>query len=387
MESARPTTERSNSLARTGFVWHERYAWHNTGRQAGTFFADASGWLEPNLPHRENADGKRRIVHLLEATGLLDQLQRIPPRLATEGEITRLHDPVYVSRIREQSEAWGGDGGDGDTPFGRGSYEVALLAVGGVMAAVDAVLDGQITNAYALVRPPGHHAVADMGMGYCLFGNIALAARHAQVVRGLRRLAIVDWDVHHGNGTQDFFYDDPTVLTISLHQDNNFPLDSGAVTSNGAGAGAGANINVPLPPGSGRGAYNAAFERVVVPALDRFEPELILVASGFDASAMDPLGRMALPSGAYKGLTRYVLDAADRHCDGRLVLAHEGGYAEELVPFCGLAVLEELSGIQTDCQDTIIQAFGEAWGYQELQDHQAAAIERAAALVERVPRA
>jgi acetoin utilization deacetylase AcuC-like enzyme len=372
-------------MPRTGFVWHERYAWHNTGRQAGPFFSDANGWLEPDIRHSESTDSKRRIVNLLEVSGMLNQLKRIPPRLATEQEVTALHDARYVSRIREQSAAFGGDGGYGNTPFGRGSYEVALLAAGGVMSAVDAVLDGQVSNAYALVRPPGHHAIADSGMGFCLFGNIAIAIRHAQRVRKVQRVAVVDWDVHHGNGTEAFFYQDPSVLTISLHQDNNYPVNSGAVTDNGAGAGAGANINVPLPPGSGKGAYYTAFERVVIPALDRFRPELILVASGFDASAMDPLGRMMLTVDAYRTLTRHLLDVANRHCGGQLILAHEGGYAVELVPFCCLAVLEELSGIQIDCREAQVQDFAEAWAYQELQAHQAAAINRAAALVERVP--
>jgi acetoin utilization deacetylase AcuC-like enzyme len=372
-------------MSRTGFVWHQRYAWHNTGRQAGPFLADANGWLEPDMRHSENSDSKKRIANLLEVSGLLDRLERITPRMATEKEVTALHDPLYVRRIREASAAFGGDGGDGNTPFGRGSYEVALLAVGGVMSTVDAVLDERVTNAYALVRPPGHHAIADTGMGFCLFGNIALAAHHARAVRGLRRIAIVDWDVHHGNGTESFFYDDPNVLTISIHQDNNYPLNSGAVADNGHGDGLGANINIPLPPGSGKGAYFAAFERVVIPALDHFKPNLILVANGFDASAMDSLGCMMLTTDAYRTLTRYILDAASRHCQDKLVMAHEGGYATELVPFCGLAVLEEMSGFNTECSEPLIQDFAEQWAYQELQAHQSAAIDRAAALVELVP--
>ena len=373
-------------MTRTGFVFHERYLWHDTGRQAGPFIADASGWLEPDVRHRENADGKRRIRSLLAVSGLLDQLVRLDPRPATEDELCRFHDPAYVARIRAESEATGGDGGDGATPFGRGSYEVALLSAGGVIAAVDAVLDGTVDNAFALVRPPGHHALRDMGMGFCLFGNAAIAAHHARQARGLARVAIVDWDVHHGNGTQSAFYDDPTVLTISLHQDNNFPPHSGPVEDNGEGAGEGYNLNVPLPPGSGTGAYAHAFREVVLPALDAFRPELVIVASGLDANAMDPLGRMMLTPRAYGELTQLLLDAAARLCAGRLVVEHEGGYSEELVPFCALAVVEALSGIDTDCRDTVLQLCPEGFAYQDLQSHQEAAVARAAELVGRIRR-
>ncbi len=368
----------------TGFVFHERYLWHNTGRQAGPFGADAAGWLEPDVRHAENADGKRRIRSLLEVSGLLAQLTAIEPRPATEEEICRIHDSAYVERIRTESAAWGGDGGDGATPFGRGSYEVAQLSAGGVLAAVDAVLAGEVANAFALVRPPGHHALRDMGMGFCLFGNVAIAARHAQIAHGIERVAILDWDVHHGNGTQAAFYDDPSVLTISLHQDSCFPPGSGPVEETGEGAGEGYNLNVPLPPGSGNGAYRHAFEQVVVPALEAFEPELVIVASGLDANAMDPLGRMMLTAAAYGELTRTVLDAAGRLCAGRVVIAHEGGYSPELVPFCALHIVEALSGIETEVRDTVLQLFPEGFAYQDLQPHQEAAIARAAANLERL---
>ena len=191
--------------------------------------------------------------------------------------------------------------------------------------------------------------------------------------------------MHHGNGTQAAFYEDPRVLTLSLHQDGNFPPGSGPVEENGAGAGAGTNLNVPLPPGCGVGAYEHAFATVVAPALDAFAPELIVVASGLDASAMDPLGRMMLTSRAYGDLARGVLAAAERSCAGRVVVEHEGGYSEELVPFCALAIVEALSGIETDCRDTILQVFPEGFACQDLQPHQAEAIARAAALVANVP--
>ena len=223
-----------------------------------------------------------------------------------------------------------------------------------------------------------------MGMGFCLFGNAAIAVHHALAARGLERVAIVDWDVHHGNGTQAIFYDDPSVLTISLHQDSCFPPGSGPVEENGAGAGEGYNINVPLPPGTGNGGYLHAFEQVVLPALEAFRPQLIIVASGLDASAMDPLGRMMLTPRGYGQLTQQLLDAAGRLCEGRLVVEHEGGYAEELVPFCALAIVEKLSGIVTEAQNTILQMFPEGFAYHELQAHQEAAVARSAALLDRL---
>ncbi|MGA0122496.1 MAG: class II histone deacetylase [Gaiellales bacterium] len=372
----------------TGFLWHERYAWHNTGRGTGPYHADASAWNEPDVRHSENADGKRRFRNLLDVTGLLDQLVVLTPRPATVEEVCRFHTPDYVERIAAMSAMHGGDAdmnvGEG-VPFGRGSYEVALLAAGGTITVCDAIMDGTIHNGYALTRPPGHHALADSGMGFCIFGNAAIAAHHLLAARGLSRVAIVDWDVHHGNGTQAAFYDDPRVLTISLHQDNNFPPESGLLEETGAGDGVGTSLNVPLPPGSGNGAYEEAFRRVVVPALERFQPEFIIIASGFDASAWDPLGRQMVTPRGYGRLTRQMLDAAAAICGGRLALTHEGGYSETLVPFCGLAVMEELSGIETDARGSMLYETGDAMGYQDLQSHQAAVIDAAAALVPGIP--
>ena len=370
---------------KTGFLWHERYAWHDTGRGTGPYHSDAAGWNEPDVRHSENADSKRRIRNILDVSGLLDHLIELKPRAATVEEICRFHTREYVERIARDSAAFGGDAGGDGVPFGRGSYEIALLAAGGLITLVDAVLDGFVDNGYALVRPPGHHALADTGMGFCIFGNAAIAAHHLLAARGLQRVAIVDWDVHHGNGTQAAFYDDPRVLTISLHQDNNFPPDSGLVEENGEGAGLGTAINIPLPPGSGNGAYEEAFTRVVVPALQRFQPELIIVASGFDASAWDPLGRMMLTPRGYGRLTRIMMDAAAEICGGRLALSHEGGYSVPLVPFCGLAVMEELSGIATDVRGSMMYETAETMGQQQLQPHQSLMIDAAAALVEGVP--
>ena len=359
----------------TGFLWHELYAWHDTG--TGAWVMPAGLTVQP-LGHIESADGKRRIRNLVEVSGLIDQLVQLKPRPATEDEILRLHTREYVERIKKLSSEAGGEAGE-ETPFGRGSYEIALLAAGGCITAVDAVLDSRVDNAYALVRPPGHHAERDRGRGFCIFGNIALAAMHARQARGLSRVAIVDWDVHHGNGTEHAFYSDPSVLTLSIHQDNNYPPASGAITDTGEGAGRGYNINVPLPPGSGVGAYIATFERVVAPALTAFRPELILIASGLDASAMDPLASMMMTSDGYRALTRTVLAVARDVCGGRLVACHEGGYSPAYVPYCGLAIIEELAGIRTGLDDPLLGLLA-GFGGQEIQPHQEVVVEQAAKL-------
>ena len=361
----------------TGWVFHELYLWHNTGSYAGVFPPGLT--IEPD-EHAENPRTKRRLRNLLEVAGLLERLQPIKPRPATEAELGRFHTADYIVRIKAESALLhGGDAGI-LTPFGQGSFEIACLAAGGTIAAVDAVIKGEVRNAYALVRPPGHHAERDRGLGFCLFGNVAVAALHARATHRLGRIATVDWDVHHGNGTQQAFYEDPAVLTMSIHQDRLFPLTTGGVEENGAGPGAGYNLNIPLPPGSGTGAYLAAFERVVLPALRKFKPELILVPSGFDGGGTDPLGRMMMTSGLYRRLAELLIEAADELCGGRLVLSHEGGYSASHVPYCGLAVLEALSGIATGVEDPWLKIM-DRWGQQELQPHQEAAVARAAALL------
>ena len=363
----------------TGLVWHELMMWHDTGTAA--WVVPPGLTVEP-FRHIESVDGKRRIRNLLEVSGLIDHLVHLKPRMATQDEILRLHTPEYVTRIQRMSSESGGDAGE-LTPFGPGSYEIALLAAGGCMTAVDAVLDGRVDNAYALVRPPGHHAERDQGRGFCIFANTALAALHAREARGLSRVAVVDWDVHHGNGTEHAFYTDPNVLTISIHQDNNFPPSSGSIENTGAGAGEGYNINIPLPAGSGVGAYTATFDQVVAPALRAFRPELILIASGLDASAMDPLASMMMTSDGYRELTRTMLALARVLCGGRLVACHEGGYSPAYVPYCGLAIMEELAGVRTAVEDPLLPLLA-GFGGQGIQPHQEAVIRQAAALANRV---
>ena len=360
----------------TGFVFHELYLWHNTGNAAMYF--PSSLTIQPG-EHAENPETKRRMKNLLEVSGLTDHLAILKPRPATDDELARFHTRGHIEKIRAMSAAGGGDASE-LTPFGAGSFEIAKLAAGGAIVALEAVLRGDVTNAYALIRPPGHHALTDLGMGFCLFGNAPIAIQHGRAVHGLGRVAVVDWDVHHGNGTQAAFYDDPETLTISLHADNLFPANSGTLAERGTGAGFGYNLNVPLPPGSGDGAYLDAVKRVVLPALRRFKPDLIVVACGFDASAADPLGRMMVTSDGYRQLTALLMAQAEELCGGRIMMTHEGGYSAHYVPYCGLAVLEQLSGVPTGVVDPFLTQF-QGFGQQGLQPHQSTAIDAAAALV------
>lgn len=364
----------------TGIVLAEEYLWHNTG----------SGWILPSdgtvlqpYEHPENPETKRRIINLWERSGLLAKLTRISPNAASLDDVRRVHPQSYIDQVATLSAGGGGDAGL-FTPFGLGGYEIALMSAGGCITGADAVLDGEVDNAYAMVRPPGHHAVPESGMGFCIFNNAAIAVKHLQQNRGVGRVAMVDWDVHHGNGQQTVFYEDPSVLTISLHQDNCFPPDSGHLADVGSGAGTGANLNVPLPPGSGHGAYLAAYEQVVLPALARFEPDFIVAPSGFDGSNFDPLGRMMAYSETFRSMAAMLMGAASELCGGKVLFTHEGGYAAAYVPFIGLAVLEEISGIRTDIDDPYLFICAGAGG-QDLQPHQAAVIDAAAALIADIP--
>jgi acetoin utilization deacetylase AcuC-like enzyme len=358
----------------TGWLWHERFGWHDTGNAAGYLKGE---FLQP-LRHLESPESKTRFASLVEVSGISRSLKRLDCIPASDDDILRVHTPGHLDRMKRQSaDIRGGDMGDGTSLFAFGGFDLACLAAGGTMAAVRAVVEGEVDNAYALVRPPGHHARPEKGMGFCMFSNVAVAIAYARATLGIDRVAVVDWDVHHGNGTEACFESDPNVLTVSLHQDGNFPTDTGKASDRGIGAGIGSAINLPLPAGSGEGAYVYAFDRIVMPAVSRFKPELIIVSSGFDASNADPLGRMLLTSGSYAKLTRKVMELATSECGGRLVMSHEGGYSPFYVPFCGLAVLETLAGVKTGVQDPYLQ-FWEALPGQALQQHQKALVGKVA---------
>ncbi len=366
----------------TGWLWEERYAWHDAGNWNDFKATPPNAYVQPEEAF-ENPETKRRFRNLLDVTGVLDGLVPLRARPASDEEILRVHTPEHLAGVRALG-ATGGDAGDG-AAMGRWGDEIAALAAGGSIVAADAVLDGSVDNAYALVRPPGHHAEPGRSMGFCVFSNIGIAIRHAQAVRGVGRVAVVDWDVHHGNGTETIFLSDPSVLAISLHQDEHYPPGRGRVDVVGEGAARGANLNIPLPPGSGISAYGYAFERVVVPALRAFRPELIIVASGFDASAYDPLGRMNLGADDFRALTAALMEVAAEVCGGRLLMSHEGGYSSFYVPYCGLAVIEQMSGQRSDTDFAAVGPDGHREGPRPLEEHERAAVERAAANVELVP--
>jgi acetoin utilization deacetylase AcuC-like enzyme len=335
----------------TAFFTDERCFWHGGGNYAFTLpVGDLVQPLPAGLP--ENPETKRRLRNLIEVTGLARDLRLSSADPATDADLARVHPAAYLSAFKALSDAGGGELGL-RTPFGRGGYEIAALSAGLATAALHAVLTGEVRNAYALSRPPGHHCTADFPNGFCLLNNIAVAIRAAQAQGLTRRVAVVDWDVHHGNGTEAIFWDDPAVLTISLHQERNYPLDTGGVEAMGGPLAPMSNLNLPLPPGCGHLAYLHAMERVVLPALARFRPEVIVVACGFDAAAVDPLGRMLCTAETFRQMTRLLLQAAQTLCGGKLVLVHEGGYSEVYVPFCGHAVLEELSGSPSTALDPL----------------------------------
>jgi len=332
----------SSSKRKTGFVCHELYMWHNTGNYAGPM--PYGNPVQPDT-HAENPETKRRLRNLLEVAGLTRQLHTIDPREATEEEILRFHTPEHLARLKALSDGIGGDAGV-FTPMGRGSYEIALLSAGGVLAALEAVLEGEVDNAYALVRPPGHHALADEGMGFCLFGNAALGGFHAFEKYGLERIAIVDWDVHHGNGTQHSFEEDDSIFYFSTHQYPFYP-GTGSFEEAGKGKGKGFTLNVPLSTGYGDGEYLEIFEQILKPAALKFKPELILVSAGFDIYMDDPLGGMRVTPEGFAGLTRSMLDISSQCCDGKLVLTLEGGYNLQGLRDSVKEVLKEMAGLAT----------------------------------------
>lgn len=260
----------------------------------------------------------------LEQAGLLNRLTPISAEPATLADLTRVHTPALVQQVRQLSQRGGGLI-DSDTVVGPKSYEAALLAAGGAIAAVRAVLKGEVDSAFALVRPPGHHATRAQAMGFCLFNNIAAAASWALNEGQVSRLAIVDFDVHHGNGTADILGADPRVLFVSLHQYPFYP-GTGHWREMGSGAAQGTMLNIPLPPQTGDNGYNRAMDTLVIPALHRFKPEVILASAGYDAHWSDPLAWMLLTITGYRRLVDSLVRAADALCGGRLALCLEGGY-------------------------------------------------------------
>jgi acetoin utilization deacetylase AcuC-like enzyme len=293
-------------------------------------------------PHPETADRLRAITHLLTATGLAARCTPGDYAPLAEDAVAQVHAPAMVARAKEVARRGGGML-DADTVVCPKSYMVALAAAGACAAAVDAVLAGKDSTALCLVRPPGHHATITHSMGFCLFNNIALAAYHARRAHGLNRVLIVDWDVHHGNGTQDIFYEEPGVQFLSVHRyGHGFYPGTGAADETGRGNGLGFTMNVPLRFGIPRREYFDHFARALERAADKIKPELVLVSAGFDAHVRDPIGSLGLDTDDFATLTRHVLEVAQVHAQGRLVSCLEGGYHLDALAESVQAHLEEL---------------------------------------------
>jgi len=358
---------------RTGLVWHETFMWHQQGKFSGLMPA-----IYPVQPghHYETPESKRRIKNLFDASGLTRKLAHIEPRLATDAELQRVHKADYLAQLARDNELPEASAGF-DAPFSRGSFDFARLAAGGAIEAVDQILKGDLDNAYLLARPVGHHAESGIGKGFCLVNNASIAAAHA-LASGLERVAFVDVDVHHGNGAEEIFWRDPRVLTISVHQDRWFPPDTGDVSAVGEGPGKGFNLNIPLPAGCGFGAYKAAVDEVIVPALEIYRPQMLFVPFGFDAGAQDPLGRMILGSNHFRYIASELRAASQRHCGGKMLVTHEGGYNEATTPFMALAMIEAVSGIDSGVTDPY-GAIMDGMPGHEILPHQRAAVDAARA--------
>jgi acetoin utilization deacetylase AcuC-like enzyme len=296
-----------SAAPRVGFVYHPACLEHNNGPS------------HPERPQRISAVHQR-----VTASGLLDRLVQVPPEPCPVERLEQVHERSYVAALREacrQAPTWL----DPDTGVSAGSWDAALLSAGGAVAACDAVMSGKVGAAFVATRPPGHHAEAGQAMGFCLLNNVAVAARYLQDTHGIGRVAIIDWDVHHGNGTQHLFEENGDIFYFSVHQFPFYP-GTGDRRERGRGKGTGSTLNVPLPAGCGDDEYRKVFREILRPAIDEFRPEGILISAGFDAHRDDPLAGMRVTEDGYVDLTRIVQSIADEHCGGRLVSLLEGGY-------------------------------------------------------------
>ncbi|MFC2001410.1 histone deacetylase [Chloroflexota bacterium] len=321
---------------KVGFVYDPVYLRHDTGQ------------------HVENSGRLESIISELEQAGLKQQLTRLEPRPATMNELSLVHQEQHISHIQEVAQR-GGGWLDADTVMSSDSYEAALYAAGGVIKATEAVINGEVNNAFALVRPPGHHATAQQAMGFCLFNNAAIAAKYALAEFGLEHVLIIDFDVHHGNGTQEIFYDSPQVLYISTHQYPFYP-GTGGIEETGIGVAKGATLNIPLPAGCGDAEYEQVFQHIIVSATERFRPQLILVSAGYDAHWADELALMQVSVTGFARMVRVIKGLAGELCNGRLVITLEGGYNLAALAASVKATFNVLMGGDVNIEDPLGQS-------------------------------
>ena len=319
---------------KVGFVYDPIYLKHDTGQ------------------HVENAKRLEAIMSHLEQTGLKQQLTPIEPRAASVDELSLVHHRQYISHIQDVAQR-GGGWLDADTVMSPNSYQAAIYATGGVIRATEAVMDGEVDSAFGLVRPPGHHATYQRAMGFCLFNNIAIATKYALAKYNLERILIVDFDVHHGNGTQGTFYDNPQVLYTSTHEYPFYP-GTGDIDETGVGEAKGATVNIPLPAGCGDAEYLSVFEQIIVPAAKRFSPQLILVSAGYDPHWAEGLALMQVSISGFAQMAKILKGLADELCSGRLVFALEGGYNLTALATGIKATFDVLLG-NTDIEDPLGQ--------------------------------
>ncbi len=313
--------------------------------RTGLVFSPACLLHAPPPDHPESPERLRALLRRLEEDGLSGRLAQIPPREATDDDLHLCHTRAYLAAVQKDIARRAPMLSTGDTHLSPHADASARAAAGAAMAAADAVLSGSVRNAFAAIRPPGHHATLSRGMGFCLYNNVAIAARHARRAWGVDRILIADWDVHHGNGTQDIFYDDPSVFFFSTHQAPWYP-GTGWPDETGEGPARGTTLNCPFPAGAGRREILGAFRRRLAPAMERFRPELVLISAGFDSRRGDPLGLLRLCDEDFHILTEIVMEIADQWAHGRLVSVLEGGYSLEGMPAAAAAHLRALMGLR-----------------------------------------
>jgi len=312
---------------KVGYVYDPIYLQHDTGY------------------HSENISRLTSTISYLEKTGTLAELVLLPPRAATVDEIATVHDRQYIAYL-EYVARKGGAWLEVDTVMSAKSYDAAIYAAGGTIIAAEAVMDGKVNSSFALVRPPGHHATQDQAMGFCIFNNIAVAAKYVRTKYKLDRIAIIDFDVHHGNGTHDAFVSDPHVLYVSTHQYPHYP-GTGKVEDIGIGEGKGTKVNIPLPAACGDTEYLTVFEKIIVPVTRRYQPQLIMVSAGYDLHWADELAQMQVTTTGFVGMVRIIKQLADELCGGRMAYVLEGGYNLEALSTSIKATFDVLLGKKT----------------------------------------
>jgi len=297
----------------------------------------------PPFEHPESPDRLIAINQHLESVGLLGTLVPVNPDYPDNGEILRVHDPDYLRKLELACRRGDLTLDSGDTYLNKNSYSIALLSAAGAIAGAEAVATGKADRAFCAVRPPGHHADRSEGMGFCLLNNAAITARYLQARHGVSKVMIIDWDVHHGNGTQSIFYEDPSVFYFSIHENPAFLYPgTGRRWETGKGAGVGTTLNAPMAPGAGDDEYRLAFEQLVAPAAERFRPEVLILSAGFDAHRDDPLADIQLTEEGFRFLSRFTIELANRFCGGKVVSLLEGGYERESLTRCTEIHIREL---------------------------------------------